>query len=327
MQIVARVPLAAIRTARERLDPVILRSPVVPCPAAPDGKRVSLKLENLQQIGSFKVRPVGNAVLSRPAAELAAGIYTSSSGNSGLAVAWMARRLGVNATVVVPDSIPEAKWVRLEAFGARVVKVTFEDWWRAVEARGVPGQEGLYIDAVRDPQALAGDGTAALEILEQLPDVEAVLVPFGGGGLACGTACAIRALRPDVQVIACELETAQPFTAALRAGKVVTTPCDPGFVTGVGFSSILPEMWPLARELIDATITVSLAEVAAAIKVLAEHNKVIAEGAGAIPVAAALSGRYAQKRVCAIVSGGNLGNDMLTTILAGGIPGSSASRK
>lgn len=320
LNIVERAPLAAIRAARERLEPLVVRSPVVPCSAGPGDRQISLKLENLQVIGSFKVRPVGNAVLSRPRASLTAGIYTSSSGNSGLAVAWMARRLGLEATVVVPDKIPDAKLVRLQALDARIVKIPFSDWWRAVESGCVPGQNGVYIDAVRDPEALAGDGTVALEILEQLPDVEAILVPFGGGGLACGTACAVRALKPDVKVIACELESAQPLTAAMRAGQVVTTACEPGFVSGVGFSSILPQMWPLTRELIDSTITVSLAEVAAAIKLLAEHNKVIAEGAGAIPVAAAVSGRYPQKRVCAIVSGGNLGNDMLTTILAGGIP-------
>jgi threonine dehydratase len=320
MNSVERAPIAAILAAHERLAPVIIRSPVVPCVAGPDDRQISLKLENLQTVGSFKVRPVGNAILSCPRASLAAGIYTSSSGNSGLAVAWMARRLGLKASVVVPESIPDAKLALLRQLAPRIVKIPFTDWWRAVEMRSVPGEAGVYIDAVRDPEALAGDGTAALEILEQQPDVEAILVPFGGGGLACGTACAVRALRPEVKVIACELESAQPLTAALAAGKVVTTPCNPGFVSGVGFSSILPEMWPMARELIDSTITVSLAEVAAAIRLLAERNKVIAEGAGAIPVAAALSGRYAQKRVCAIVSGGNLGNDMLTTILAGGVP-------
>jgi len=320
MNIVERAPLAAVLAARERLAPVILRSPVVPCFAGPDDRQISLKLDNLQAIGSFKVRPVGNAILSRPRASLAAGIYTTSSGNSGLAVAWMARRLGVQATVVVPEDIPDAKLTRLQALAHRIVKIPFNDWWRAVETGVVPGQDGVYIDAVRDPESLAGDGTAAAEILEQLPDVEAILVPFGGGGLACGTACAVRALKPEVKVIACELESAQPLTAAMRAGRVVSTPCDAGFISGVGFGSMLPEMWPLARELIDSTITVSLAQVAAAIKLLAEQNKVIAEGAGAVPVAAALSGRYAQRRVCAIVSGGNLGNDMLTTILAGGVP-------
>jgi threonine dehydratase len=184
----------------------------------------------------------------------------------------------------------------------------------------VDGESGTYIDAARDPAAIAGDGVLGLEILEQLPQVEAIFTPLGGGALACGIACAVRALNPAVKVIACELEGAQPFGAALRAGKVVAAEAHAGFVSGVGFHSLLPEMWPLAREVIAGAMTVSLAEVAAAIGLLAQRNKVIAEGAGAIPVAAALSGRHAFRRVCAVVSGGNLDVGKLCTILAGKVP-------
>ena len=159
-----------------------------------------------------------------------------------------------------------------------------------------------------------------MEILEELPELEASFVPFGGGALACGIACAMRALGRPVKVIACEIDAAQPFSAARRAERIVSTPSHPGFVSGVGFHSLLPEMWPLCRELLDGSMLVSLAEVAAAIARLAGHNRVIAEGAGAVPVAAALSGRHPFRRVCAVVSGGNLGDDMLRTILAGGIP-------
>ncbi len=320
IQAIAQVSIADIRSAQARLSQVAIRSPLLACNAAPADRQVSLKLENLQPIGSFKLRPIGNAILTRPGATLEEGIYTSSSGNSGLAVAWMARRLGIRAAVVVPDNAPQAKLARLRLWGARVIPVSLDDWWRSVENPDHAGAHGLYIDAVRDPAALAGDGTVALEILEDMPDVEAILVPFGGGGLACGTACAVRALKPDVKVIACELDSAQPFAAALRAGKIVSTPCAPGFVSGVGYGAVLPEMWPLAREMIDGSITVSLAEVAAAIKLLAEQHKVIAEGAGAVAVAAALAGRYALRRVCAVVSGGTIGNEMLATILAGQVP-------
>jgi threonine dehydratase len=293
----------------------------VPLAGVAECLEVTLKLENLQAVGSFKVRPVGNILLDAAPAALASGVLTCSSGNSGVALAWMARRLALTATVVVPEGrTPRAKLERLEALGARIVAEPFERWWAAVEALGHPRLAGRYVDAVRDPAALAGNATVALEILEQVPGVEAIFVPLGGGALACGVATAVRLLRPEVKVIACELESAQPFSAALRAGAVTTTRCDPGFVSGVGFSSMLPQMWPLCRELIDGTLTVSLAEVAAAIRRLALGNKVIAEGAGALPVAAALAGRHPYTRVCAVVSGGNLDPVMLSTIIAGGIP-------
>lgn len=316
---VAAVSLAEVHAAQARLAPVAERTPVVRCAAQGAGE-VFLKLENLQPTGSFKIRPIGNAVLARAAGSLAAGLYTCSSGNSAVAVAWFAQRLKVAATAVVTDAAPEAKLDRLRALGAHIRQVPFDTWWQAVAACGLAGVPGTFIDAERDPAALAGDGTLGVEILEQLPDVEAIFTPFGGGALACGIACAVRVLGPQVKVIACELESAQPFAAALRAGRVVRTESRPGFVSGVGFHTLLPEMWPLCREMIDGVLTVTLAEVAAAIRLMAEGNKVIAEGAGALPVAAALSGRHPYRRVCAVVSGGNLGNEALTRILAGGIP-------
>ena len=317
--LVAAPTLGEVQAARTRLVPLIARTPVVRCEAHA-AAQVFLKLENLQPGGSFKIRPVGNAVLARPAAERDGGLYTCSSGNSALAVAWLAQRLGIPAGAVVTEAAPPAKLARLRALGARIRQVSVETWWEAVEARALAGEEGTYVDAVRDPAALAGDGTLALEILEQLPDIEAIFTAFGGGALACGIAGAVRALNPRVKVIACELESAQPFGAALRAGRIVSTESRPGFVSGVGFHTLLPQIWPLCRELIDGAVTVSLAEVAAAIRLMAEANQVIAEGAGALPVAAALAGRHPYRRVCAVVSGGNLGNEALTRILAGGIP-------
>jgi threonine dehydratase len=314
------VALSDILAARVRLSGQTVVTPVVACQVAPPDKAVRLKLENLQPIGSFKLRPIGNAVLSRPPAQLAAGIYTSSSGNSALGVAWMARQLGITATAVVPANAPEAKLEKLRQLGARIEMLSVEEWWRAIRIGTLAGQQGVYIDAVRDPACLAGDATVGLEILEQFPEVEAIFVPFGGGGLACGIACAIRALHPQVKVIACELETAHPCKAALAAGAPVETAHDSGFVSGVGFGTVLPEMWPLISTHVDGVITVTLAEVANAIKLMVENNRVVAEGAGAIPVAAALSGRYEYTRVCAVVSGGNLDSAALSTILQGGIP-------
>jgi threonine dehydratase len=300
--VLENVGTAEIESARARLRGVIARTPVVRCG---HDERIYLKLENLQPAGSFKVRPVGNAILSRPPAALSAGVHTYSSGNSAIAMAWMAKRLGIDSTAVVTEGAPESKLARLRALGARIVAQPFAQWWSAVTSGHHPEFDSVYIDAVRDPAAFAGNGTIGLEILEDLPDVDAILVPFGGGGLACGVANAVRAVRPTVKVIVCELDTAHPFKAAREAGRPVETQCDPGFVTGVGFGSVLPEMWPIASRLIDDTLTVSLSEVVAAIKLLAAKNKVIAEGAGAIPVAAALAGRHQFKNVCAVVSGGN----------------------
>lgn len=321
VEVVRPVTFSDVLAAQARIAGVAVRTPAVRCEAAPDGLALDLKLEPLQPINSFKLRPIGNAVLARPAGELAGGLYTSSSGNSALAVAWMARRLGLPAAALVPEATPEAKLAGLRRLGARVERLAFDDWWRAIETGGLPGWRGCYIDAVRDPAALAGDGTIGIEILEQCPDVEAIFTPFGGGGLASGIAIAARALKPDVKVIACEIDTAAPFAAALDAGEVVKIPFDAGFVTGVGFGQVLPEMWPLVSEMIDGSMTVTLDEVAAAIRVMAERNRVIAEGAGAIPVAAALSGRHGFRRVCAVVSGGNLDNGALKTILDGRTPG------
>jgi threonine dehydratase len=314
------VAMPQIEAARARLEGLSMVSPVVACDAAPAGKKVCLKLENLQPIGSFKIRPIGNAVLARAPADLRSGIYTTSTGNSALGLAWMARRLGIAATAVVPVNAPEAKLEKLRRLGARIDMRPIAEWWRAIQTGALGGQEGVYIDAVRDPASLAGDATIGLEILAQSPDIEAILIPFGGGGLACGIACAVRALKPDVKIIACELTSAHPLKAAFDAGVPTETPHAPGFVSGVGVGSVLPEMWPLVSALIDDVITVSLAEVAAAIKTMVEHNRVVAEGAGAVSVAAALSGRYAETKVCAVVSGGNLDSSMLATILGGHVP-------
>jgi threonine dehydratase len=315
------VGMAQIVAARTRIAELSMISPLVGCDIAPSGKTIRLKLENLQPIGSFKVRPIANAVLSRSRAQLTAGIYTTSSGNSALGVAWMARRLGVSATAVVPANAPQAKLEKLRRLGARIEVLANDVWWRAIEAGALDDQEGLYIDAVRDPASLAGDATLGVEILEQWPDVEAILVPFGGGGLCCGIACAVRALNPAVKIIACELAGAHPLQSAFAAGAPTQTSHDAGFVSGVGFGAVLPEMWPLAKSMIDDVMTVTLAQVAEAIKYLAENNRVVAEGAGAVSVAAALSGRYPQTRVCAVVSGGNIDGNMLGAILQGRLPG------
>jgi threonine dehydratase len=314
---VKAVDMTQIDAARARIENLSLVTPLVGCELAPAGKSLRLKLECLQPIGSFKIRPLANAVLSKRRADLDAGIYTSSSGNSALGVAFMARRLGIAATAVVPDNAPQAKLEKLRRLGTRIEVLPSDVWWQAIQSGVLGDQTGVYIDAVRDPASLAGDATIGVEILAQWPDVEAIFIPFGGGGLACGIACAIRALQPAVKIIACELDSAHPLKSAFAAGAPVQTPHQAGFVSGVGFGSVLPEMWPLCRSMIDAVITVSLAQVAAAIKLLAENNRIVAEGAGAVSVAAALWGEYAHRKVCAVISGGNIDLQILAAILEG----------
>ena len=312
--------MTQIEAARARIEGLSTITPLVGCDIAPPGKTIRLKLENLQPIGSFKVRPIANAVLSKKRGDLSAGIYTTSSGNSALGVAWMARRLGISATAVVPAGAPQAKLEKLRRLGTRIDMRPDDVWWRAIEAGTLEEQAGVYIDAVRDPASLAGDATIGVEVLEQWPDVEAILVPFGGGGLASGIACAVRALRPDVKIIACELASAHPLQAAFAAGAPTATAHDAGFVSGVGYGSVLPEMWPLLRTMIDEVLTVSLAQVAQAIKLLSEHNRIVAEGAGAVSVAAALAAQYSQSKVCAVISGGNIDSDVFAAILRGQMP-------
>jgi threonine dehydratase len=314
------VDMTQIAAARTRVAGLSMLTPLVGCELAPPGKTIRLKLENLQPIGSFKVRPIANAVLSKNRAQLTSGIYTTSSGNSALGVAWMARRLGVSATAVVPANAPQAKLEKLRGLGTRIEVLANDVWWRAIQAGALDNQAGVYIDAVRDPASLAGDATIGVEILEQWPDVEAILIPFGGGGLCCGIACAVRALRPEVKIIACELSSAHPLQSAFDAGVPTPVTHDAGFVSGVGYASVLPEMWPLARSMIDAVITVSLAQVAQTIKLLAENNRIVAEGAGAISVAAALAAQYSHSKVCAVISGGNIDSALFAGILSGQTP-------
>ena len=279
-----------------------------------------LKLENLQPIGSFKLRGAGNAMGLADPAKLAKGVYTASAGNMAQGVAWNARRRGIPCTVVVPDNAPQTKLDAVGRLGAKAVKLPYARWWQVLEEHGYPGIEGLFIHPVSDPAVMAGNGTIALEILEDLPDVDAVIVPFGGGGLSCGIAAGLRALRPEARVFASEVETAAPFAASLAAGAPVRVEHTPSFVDGIGGRSMLPEMWPLARTLLAGSIVVSVKEAAAAVRLLAERNRVIAEGAGATSVAAAMTGNAGSGKIVAVISGGNIDPTKLARILQGEIP-------
>jgi len=297
-----------------------LFTPVVGCDAAAAGKTVHLKLENLQPVASFKIRPIGNAVLVREPAELSSGIYTASTGNSAIGVAFMARRLGIPATAVVPENAPQAKLEKLRHLGARVEMRSAAEWWNAIRACGLEGQQGLYIDAVRDPAALAGDATLGLEILEQLPDVEAILIPFGGGGLACGHR--LRRARARTQGEDHRLRTREraPLEGRIRGRRSHRNAAfDRLRQRRRGGHGTARDV--AAGEIPDRRGHHRLARGSG--RGDQSHGRaqsVVAEGAGAVSVAAALSGRYAATKVCAVVSGGNLDSSLLATILGGGVP-------
>ena len=314
------IPLADIRAARDRLVGSAIRTPLVRLNVMDAPAEIYLKLENLQPIGSFKIRGAGNAIALATKHQLADGVYTASAGNMAQGVAWHARRLGIPCTVIAPDHAPETKLAAIARLGGTVIKVPFEDWFQVLVTRQFPGVTGLFIHPVSDPAVMAGNGTIGLEILEDLPDVDAVVIPFGGGGLSSGIASAIRALKPDTKVFACEVDSAAPLAPSLAAGAPQSVDYAPSFVDGIGSRSMLPEMWPLVSRLLDSSIVMTLAEVAAALKLLAERNRVIAEGAGATPVAAALSGKAGTGKVVCIVSGGNIDLGKFCSIVRGDHP-------
>jgi threonine dehydratase len=319
-EILAPVPLADIEAARARLEGIALRTPLVRLGLPDASPQILLKLENLQPIGSFKLRGAVNAMAVAGTAALTNGVYTASAGNMAQGLAWSARQMGVRCRVVVPDTAPRNKITAVERLGGEVIKVSFDAWWQTLLDHRYPGIEGLFIHPFADATVMAGNGTIGLEILEDAPDVEAILVPYGGGGLSCGIASAVRASRPDVQVYAAEVETAAPFRAALAEGKPTTIASTASFVDGIGGKNVFAEMWPLVRELLAGSLVASVAEVAAAVRLLAERNRVVAEGAGAAPVAAALNRTIDAKTIVCVISGGNIDSDTLATILRGEIP-------
>ncbi len=315
MTAASAIPLDAIRAARERIEGTVVRTPLIRLNVEDTPAEIYLKLENLQPIGSFKLRGAANAIATATSEQLAAGVYTASAGNMAQGVAWNAQRLGLPCTVVVPNHAPQTKRDAIERLGATIIEVSFEDWWQVLVNHHYPGQRGLFVHPVSDPAVMAGNGTIGLELLEDLPAVDTVVIPFGGGGLSCGIASAVRALKPDTTLYAAEVATAAPLAAALEAGEPQAIPYTPSFVDGIGSSSVLDEMWPLVRTLLDGSLVVSLAEVAAAIRLLLERNRALAEGAGAASVAAALAGKAGAGTVVCIVSGGNLDVSKLIDIL------------
>lgn len=309
------VSLDDIRAARDRISSSIVRTPLVRLNV--DANDIYLKLENLQPIGSFKLRGAGNAIAMAKPDDLARGVFTASAGNMAQGVAWHARRLGIKCTVVVPDHAPATKLEAITRLGATYIKVPFDEWWQVLVTRQFAGLDGFFVHSVSDPAVIAGNGTIGLEIVEDLPDVDTILVPYGGGGLSSGIATAVKALKPDTKVFACEVETSAAFAAALAAGEPTKIEYKASFVDGIGSGSVLAEMWPMVSRLLDGSIVMSLSDVAEAVRILAARNRVIAEGAGAAPVAAALAERKngnPRGKVVCVVSGGNIDLEKLAMI-------------
>ena len=248
--------------------------------------------------------------------DLARGVYTASAGNMGQGVAWNARRLGIPCHVVVPDHAPQTKLDAITRLGGEIIRVSFDEWWQIIVTHRYAGLDGFFIHPVSDPAVMAGNGTIGLEIVDDLPDLDTVIIPYGGGGLSSGIASAIRALKPDTKIYACEVETAAPLAPSLATGELQEVKYTPSFVDGIGSGSVLPDMWALVSQLLDGSLVMSLDEVSAAIRLLLERNRVLAEGAGATSVAAALSGKAGGGRVVCIVSGGNIDTAKVLKILS-----------
>jgi len=299
------IELAEIEAARERIAGAAVRTPLLRLPVEAPAE-IYLKCENLQPVNSFKIRGATNAVMLAPAPERAKGLVTASAGNMAQGVAWTARELGVSATIAVPEHAPQAKLAAIERLGGQVLKLPYDDWWNVIVTSRVDGVEGLFVHPVQDPGVMAGNGTIGLEILDDLPDPDAVVIPYGGGGLTAGIASAVKALRPDTKIFTAEPATAAALAAAFAAGQPTDVDYQPSFVDGSGSRRVLDTMWPLVRPLVDGALSIPVAEVAAAVRLLAERARVIAEGAGALALAAALSGRAGSGKVVCIVSGGNI---------------------
>ena len=312
------IELAEIEAARQRIAGAAIRTPLVRLHASDAPAEIYLKLETLQPINSFKIRGATNAIRSASERERAQGLVTASAGNMAQGVAWAARELGLTATIAVPEHAPEAKLAAIERLGGRVLKLPYDEWWNVIVTHRVDGVEGLFIHPVEDERVMAGNGTIGLEILEDLPDPDAIVIPYGGGGLTVGIASALRTLSPQTKIYTAEPETGAALVAAVKSGGPETVEYEASFVDGAGSRRVLDPMWPRVMPLVDDAFAVPIPDAAAAIRTIAERVRVIAEGAGALASAVALSGRAGSGKVVCVVSGGNINIGKLAEILQGG---------
>ncbi|MHA2393477.1 MAG: threonine ammonia-lyase [Promethearchaeota archaeon] len=317
------IPIEEIKAAHKRISDTIVRTPLVKLNSYEAPAEIYLKLENLQPIGSFKIRGASNAMKIAKPEDLKDGVWTTSGGNHGQGVAYNARKLGVDCTIIAPESAAQTKIDAMERMGARVIRqplVNLEQWRRFFEPNSYPEMKGLFIHPFSDPAVMAGQGTIGLEILEDLPNVDTVVIPWGGGGLSCGIASAIRALKPKVKLYGCEPETANALSSAFKMGKPTDVDFTPSFIDSAGSAFVWPEMWDLAKRLLDGSLVVGLRETVSAIRLLADRNRIIAEGASAMPVAASLAGKAGSGKIACVVSGGSIDLETLVKIFQGKIP-------
>jgi len=316
------VSIADIWAARPIVMEAAVRTPLIRLRVEDAPAEIYLKLENLQPIGSFKLRGAWNAMRALPESDLNRGVLTASAGNMAQGVAFAAQRFGVPCTVIAPENAPVAKEQAVLRMGAEFRRVPRERWWQTFQERTFPGlEERTFVHAFDDDRVMAGNGTIALELLEDLPDVDSVVIPFGGGGLAAGVASGLRALKPDTKVYAAEVDVAAPLSASLAAGEATTIEYGTSFVDGIGSTMVFPRMWDLAQSLLDGSHTATVAEAEYAVRLLVERQRIVAEGAAACAVAVALSGKAGTGKVACIISGGNIDTSVLTDILGRGAAG------
>jgi threonine dehydratase len=315
-----RPSLDEIEAARVRIKPYIPHTPLIRLDLGLPDRRIFLKLETLSPIGAFKLRPALNALLSRDAAALVNGVATTSSGNMAYGMAWAANRLGVPMAAYMYEGAPQTKIDGVRRLGGEVRFISMETWWQYIIGAERPDRPELLINPVTDQAVLSGNGTIGLEIIEDLPEADVLFTPYGGGSMTSGVASAVKLLRPQAKIFAVEDENAAPVTAALAAGHIVEIEARPSFIKSIGGPSLVPQLWPLARELIDGAVAVSLEQVTEAMRLLFAKAKVVAEGAGAASLAAALASEHAKGNVVCVISGGNIDATAYSQVLAGGIP-------
>jgi threonine dehydratase len=304
---VRAIQLSEIQEARKRIAPMIVRTPLIRLELGPDFPDIRLKLENLQPINAYKLRGAANAVALLSDSERERGVWTISAGNAGQGVAYAARQAGVPCAVVVIETAPKSKLDRMRALGAKLFPVPYEVAWKTLEERSFPGAEGTFIHPFDDDNFIAGHGTMGLEILEDAPDTAAVIASIGGGGLITGVGSALKALKPEIKIFGVEPETAAPAALSFKMGSPqVFKEWKASFVDGAGGQSMFPRMWERMKSIVDDYVVVSLEETRKAMRLMAEKTRVISEGAGALPLAAALTGKAGNGPIVAIVSGGNI---------------------
>lgn len=307
IEAVRPIGLADIEQARSRIAGTVLRTPLVRLDLGPDGPDIRLKLENLQPTNAYKIRGAANAVAALSDEERSRGVWTISAGNAGQGVAYAARKAGIPCSVVAIETAPQTKLDRMRALGAKIVPVSYEQAWKAAEAHAFDGVGGTFVHPFDNHDFIAGHGTMGLEIVEDAPDVATVIAAIGGGGLITGVGSAVKALKPGVKVLGAEPETASPYAFSLQQGAPGKFPgWQASFVDGAGGQSVTERMWDRMQGVVDGSVTVTLAEVRSAMRLMAEKARIIAEGAGALSVAAALSGKAGDGPIVCVVSGGNI---------------------